>query len=405
MGKLELTFPIFYHSAIKGACSLQQYNCVNVLLNGELKSDSGMSISESTASVYVNGTKPLPKDMIFGILHLSTEEIVRRLQELNFFDVTAIADFVTRLLDIVNISATAKKALLDMRLGEDSEYLFLCEVFRSALKNPTPIKRLTVEEKALIHACRSNSLGDDGQRPSPDDAAHSSDGIKAQTTPPQVEAAPSDSESSPVHQPLQYEKDRRELLRVCKYTAETSAQRRDLMDFCMERFVIREAFIDVDHEDITAVLPHSDDEYAVSLEYRGAMDEIKRYIMRSSHFSKAVSMLIYVVGPESVGLNDVSELTSVIQDKCADEANIIFGVEFDGSIAEGDLCVYLIATLHQKQKEPEKKTEDPGPSEPTRKFEAPFDFDIFGRFREGAEEPEEDISDERDQFPLNLFKD
>ena len=62
MGKLELTFPIFYHCAIKGACSLQQYNCVNVLLNGELKSDSGMSISESTVSVYVNGTKPLPKD-------------------------------------------------------------------------------------------------------------------------------------------------------------------------------------------------------------------------------------------------------------------------------------------------------------------------------------------------------
>ena len=381
MGKLELTFPIFYHCAIKGACSLQQYNCVNVLLNGELKSDSGMSISESTASVYVNGTKPLPKDMIFGILHLSTEEIIRRLQELNFFDVTAIADSVTRLLDIVNISATAKKALLDMRQGEDPEYLFLCEVFRSALKNPTPIKRLTVEEKALIHACRSSSPDDDGQRQFQKDAAHSADEIEDEPVPLQAKTAPSDSVSGLAHQPLQYEKDRRELLRVYQYTAETDAQQRDLMDFCIETFAVRESFINVDQEDITAVLPYDSEEYAVSLEYRGAMDEIKRYIMRSSHFSKAVSILIYIVGPGNVGLNDISELTSVIQDKCADEVNIIFGVEFDDSIAEGDLCVYLVASLRKKQEEAVKKTEDP----------------------KGT--PNEDVPDERDQFPLNLFKD
>ena len=156
MDKLELTFPIFYHCAIKGACSLQQYNCVNVLLNGEPKSDSGISISESTASVYVNGAKPLPKDMIFDILHRPTAEIVRRLRELNFFDVTAIADSMERLLELVDVSAAAKNELLNMRRGEDPEYRFLSEVFRSALKNSPSTKRLIVEEKAQIHACRSS---------------------------------------------------------------------------------------------------------------------------------------------------------------------------------------------------------------------------------------------------------
>ena len=39
MNKIELTFPVFYHCAIKGACALQQYNCVNVLLCGKPKAD------------------------------------------------------------------------------------------------------------------------------------------------------------------------------------------------------------------------------------------------------------------------------------------------------------------------------------------------------------------------------
>ena len=68
MNKIELTFPVFYHCAIKGACALQQYNCVNVLLCGKPKADDSTSISESTASVYVNGAKPLPKDLIFDLL-------------------------------------------------------------------------------------------------------------------------------------------------------------------------------------------------------------------------------------------------------------------------------------------------------------------------------------------------
>ena len=348
MDRLELTFPIFYYCAVKGACSLQQYHGVNVLLNGAPMSDSGIGISESTASVYVNGTKPLPKDMVFGILHLPAEEIVRRLRELNFFDVAMVADSVARLLDFVHISDAAKSALLDIRQGEEQEYRFLCEVFRAALRNPVPAKRLTVEEKALIHACRSNPLGDDGRRPSPDGAAHSADKMEAETVSAQAEAASPDPESSPARQLLQYEKERRELLRVCKYTAETSVQQKDLLDFCIERFALRAALISVDQEDITSILPHGDDEYGVSFECRGAKSEIERYITGSCHFSQAVSILIYIVGPESISINDISELTTAVQDKCTDEANVIFGVEYDGSIAEGDLCVYLIAALRRK---------------------------------------------------------
>ena len=122
MNKIELTFPVFYHCAIKGACALQQYNCVNVLLCGKPKADDSTSISESTASVYVNGAKPLPKDLIFDLLHLPSDEIIRRLKELNFFDVSAIADALERLLEMVSISTSAKEELLKVRQKPGQEY-------------------------------------------------------------------------------------------------------------------------------------------------------------------------------------------------------------------------------------------------------------------------------------------
>ena len=99
------------------------------------------------------------------------------------------------------------------------------------------------------------------------------------------------------------------------------------------------------------------------------------------------------MGTSSVGIFDVSELTSVVQDKCADEVNIIFGVDFDDSLAEGDFCVYLIASLCRKE-EPANKTEDSERSGPSKKDGTA-----------AAEAPAEDITDEADQFPLNLFKD
>ena len=127
MNKIELTFPVFYHCAIKGACALQQYNCVNVLLCGKPKADDSTSISESTASGICKRRQPLPKDLIFDLLHLPSDEIIRRLKELNFFDVSAIADALERLLEMVSISTSAKEELLKVRQKPGQEYQFLCE--------------------------------------------------------------------------------------------------------------------------------------------------------------------------------------------------------------------------------------------------------------------------------------
>ena len=155
MADLQLTFPVFYHCAVKKASPNTQYNAVNLLLTGSIKGYDHSSIPESTASLYVNGTKPLPKDMIYELLHLSDDALFHRLEELNFSDIYAAADAAARLLEIVSISPAAKEQLLAYHT-EKTAYDFLAEVFRTALKNSAfQTVRLRKEDLALIQSCRN----------------------------------------------------------------------------------------------------------------------------------------------------------------------------------------------------------------------------------------------------------
>ena len=158
MQQLELTFPGYYHCAIKKASPITQYNSVNLLLTGSVMMDTTQSIQETAASIYVNGVKPLPKDLIYDLLCRPEEELIRRFRELQFFDASAIADAIARLLTVVNITPSAKDELLSFHTP-GQEYLFLCQVFRAALKNSAfKTQKLEKKDKALIQACRDNAL-------------------------------------------------------------------------------------------------------------------------------------------------------------------------------------------------------------------------------------------------------
>lgn len=385
MARMKLTFPVFYHCAVKGACSLQQYHCVNVLLTGKLKADDSISISESTASVYVNGAKPLPKDLIRDLLHLPSEEIVRRFRELNYFDVSAIADAVARLLDMVDMSPSARDELLRARQGKNAEYAFLCEVFRSALRNPTPTVRLTLQEKAAVRLCRNRAEAADD--PQDDLSKQTVPSEPSEKQPDIAETADTESVSS------QYERQRRELLQVYEYTAETPQQLSYLFDLCVEKMVDQPSMILLDHADVAAVLPREPDEYAVFLECSGNSEEIDAYIRSTTYFKNALSALIYISGSESIGLSEMTAITNSIQSKCLDDANIMFGCGFDASMANGDLCLYLSITLRREKKQAESE-DSSGPCEDTQSGNTSETSDP-----DATEEP-----DENKQFPLNLFR-
>ena len=381
MNKIELTFPVFYHCAIKGACALQQYNCVNVLLCGKPKADDSTSISESTASVYVNGAKPLPKDLIFDLLHLPSDEIIRRLKELNFFDVSAIADALERLLEMVSISTSAKEELLKVRQKPGQEYQFLCEVLCSSLKNPAAITRLTMEEKAIIKACRNNS-----QHFEQTSFSESAYGGPVDKGPGQNSNQHNDpaEESASSETPL--ENQLTDLLSVHKWTAKTPEDLSMIWNFCEAQFLFKNTLINVDHADIASVLPQNDFEFAIFLKFTGATNEIADYIERTEHFSGAISALIFIVGSEDLGIYECDGILKVFQSKCDPDANLVFGVDKDTSFPSGHMCTFIIASLLRNM---EEQTEDHADSveHPTEK----------------SEEQDTEI-DESDLFPLNLFK-
>lgn len=383
MERVALTFPVFYHCAIKGACPLQQYNCVNMLLCGKMKTDDGTSISETTASVYVNGVKPLPKDLIFDLLHLSADEVIRRLKELNFFDVSAIAAALARLLEVVPISLSTKEELLKLSNTPNLEYLFICEVFWAAIKNPASnTTRISREEKDIIKACRDNAplfpippvsesvIDTAAEEPeSPLDGQHGKTDFLHHAEPDSIQTIGNFEE----------------ILHVCKWVAKSSAQREGILDFCNSTVVNAPGLINLDIEDVAAVLPKNDASYAVLLKCEGNIDEVIQYIEHSySHnFSSTISFLLSIEVSTEIDMGEAFTITDTICSKCSPDVNSFIGLRLDEDISPEDIRLYIIASIPVNDSVPESKAEVPHPAN---------------------EVVEVGEVDENDQFPLNLFK-
>lgn len=388
MDKLDLTFPVFYHGAIKGACSLQQYNCVNMLLRGKIKSDDVTCISDAAASVYVNGAKPLPKDLILALLHLPSNEIMRRLKELNFYDVSAVAAAMLRLLENISISASAKKSLLTILDTPGQEYLFLSELFIRSIKNPVPITRLSKAQKNMINAYRS-AMFSHAKRESSDYENTPSEN-SSQPKDPSVESH-YDSENSSNHSESTdfslLQKHFQEMVHACKWVAKTPSERHMIYNYCIYQFVSKSDLISLDEEDIkNALSDPADDVTIVFLSCEGNLVEVSRYLRDTNHVDGAVSVLFYLeTDTDKVSLDDIERLASTVNEKCDKDANFYFTCSLSDDLKSGTIRVYVIARFSAT-----KSTVDNGATKPDNNS---FDH---------AEAPE-DI-DENDQFPLNLFQ-
>ena len=379
MEKLELTFPAFYHGAIKGACPLQQYNCVNLLLRGRVKFEDSMGISEATASVYVNGVKPLPKDLIYELLHLPSHEIIRRLKELNIFDISLIVKSVVKLLEVTSLSLSVRKELLEILDTPDQEYHFLCAVFWCALKNPIGTTRLTKRERDLIKSCRINSTSREKNASAPED--------------PQIQE--SEPAGVATDQPDGFGYDRelvdapaagqfKTVLSVQKWAAQMPAEWQDIYDFSARNVVDQSDFISIDTADLKEILPAPDNIASVLLlKCEGIFEKIVGYIEKSRDFDGAVSALFFLSGQfEPLSLDSLNTVANKIQGHCSPDATIIFGCKLNEKISSDCICLYILASL------PESYIAN------TRDKAGQGDASDL----QGVQE-----SDENDQFPLNLF--
>lgn len=144
MENILFTFPVFYHCVMKNACKLQQYKSVNILLKGYWREDDVTCISPQLVSRYTSGNKPLTKELANAFLNLSEEEIITRLQELQFYDVSSAATALRRLLEHPSIDPALKRSLTDTE-----SYPLLCRALRYAVANTSHTADLTKAQETL----------------------------------------------------------------------------------------------------------------------------------------------------------------------------------------------------------------------------------------------------------------
>ena len=386
MANLQLTFPVFYHCAVKKASPYPQYKVINLLLTGSLASDV---VPESAASLYANGTKPLPKGTIYDLLQLSDQDLYDRFQALNFSDIFVSAEALARLLEVVSISPSAKAQLLRHNLPE-KEYEFLIQVFRAALKNSTfHTVRLNKEDLTLIQSCREpveepvpqtpeepapqtpeapapdeehkdpSSLLDrlkDFQPIDPDDLEKTEPPVRnIGSLRPAIEHGKTDIAESYLKfmaelnesntNPLDPLGDYTDQLLIRTLFPSAQVSRKDLLDAFYSLIDSEEddgpPLIALDYADLMSVVQDADAEDLFVLECMGREEEVLHYLTRQPSLSgvKRAAMVCTLSTDASFELaNDLAE--AVMESMGHDM--IFIGVRLSMEIGEGQACVRLI---------------------------------------------------------------
>lgn len=353
MAHLQLTFPVFYHCAIKKASPYTQYNLVNLLLTGSIKGYDLRSIPESTASLYVNGTKPLPKDMIYELLHLSDDALFHRLEELNFSDIYAAADATARLLEIVSITPAAREQLLEHNT-EETVYDFLIEVFRTALKNSAfHTVRLRKEDLALIQSCR-DPAAPAAERPLPQKAPEPVEkpvrNIGSLSRPSAAKTALTESilqymtelGNSQNVNPLEPLGDYEEHLLIRTLHPSSYASKEDLVkSFYSLLEDDNRPYLSIDYADLMSVVKGADAEALLVLECMGQEDDVLHYLTRQPRLQGVKrAAMISTLHPET-SWEIITNLPSAVQESIGHDF-LLHGGTLSSEIGEGMACVRLL---------------------------------------------------------------
>lgn len=130
---MPLTFATFYTCGIKRSTNLTQRECINLLLKGNLGSDSINILSDSVCSHYAKGSKPLTSDLRVELLNLTKDETINRLNKINIQNFTVVANALCALVMDSSLPENGKETLLKYYDPKD-ELSFIAEVFLSCLK-------------------------------------------------------------------------------------------------------------------------------------------------------------------------------------------------------------------------------------------------------------------------------
>lgn len=170
MPKMPLSFPVFYHCAVKGKTNLPQYDAVRILLLGNtreaaaaeieiaIKSDvlpsrrSTIDISDADAANYVSGKKSIKKDVFAEVVDLSVEEAEDRLERLGIQDITGITEALKHLIDNLDLKPDIREQLLSS--DHEGKFTLAANMFLMSIRYPRKqLVPLSESDKNLISFC------------------------------------------------------------------------------------------------------------------------------------------------------------------------------------------------------------------------------------------------------------
>lgn len=361
MAHLPLTFPVFYHCAIKNNHKKSQKDAVNLLLTGYPADTPGFGIKDTMVSNYVSGRKPLSGSKVNELQNLSADALSDRLKALNFFDVFTTRDAVVRLLEVVSINPSIKEQLLEYD-EPGLEYLFLSEVFRTAVNAPDDhIVPLRPEDFDLIRSCREPDYRkpEDLSPAEPDDAPPDPVPEKAPpirnigVLPPSIKHGKTYLTESFLNYTAQWKEEENanpleplgnyeDSLSTRILTPSAYVTKEDLVDAFFSIMDSDEPILDpIDYADLTAIAWDSTPENICVLECMGREEEVLHYLTCQPRLSGTKGAAMISVLSPYASLEFPLHLASAVQESLGHDT-MIFGTRLERDIIDDLACVWIL---------------------------------------------------------------
>lgn len=357
MDILFLNFPTFFHSAIKSNTSLPQFNAVSVMLLGDVREKcTEDSIDDPSVSGYVNGKKPIRKSILMPLLAISHEEVVRRLYMLGIQDIQRMVDALTTLIgEVINLSNTAKAPLLALAEKTGADYDFVAEVFLAAVKCPPAFtRRLSREMIQHLH-----SLGGVKQFTSIPISLDPSK-VTQETVSNSEDISGPDIQEENAHVPIGF---LQEVMEVSiSYRSLTIPEDKETaINYFLGAYSSTSSVIELDYADAASIISETEGYHYSLVELRGTRQSITFEFSRWEKLPNCTGCIVELEMPFDMGLDDVSEIVSHIENLIHKDANFILGVKIAQEFLTDQAHVCAIFQMRDTLSEsiPTKKSGDP----------------------------------------------
>ncbi len=419
--RYPFSFPVLYQSVFKYASSYDQVLSVHALFFGEIidKDNYINRIAAGTITEYVKAKRVIRADLVDAVCNFSDEELKHRIEILKFQDISAVIEAIKRLLRMVHISNALREELLEEADATTDKVLFVGKIFQQSIKCPFLKMNFKSADKEYFDAIwygyeieedtievnnKPTDAVDDQKKMSRQQEASSKVNEKQEEAKQEDEPQGTSTEESATTKELIFEDKLDELVYLIK---QANADKENVFNFkggnygieCFEvnlpedyhsliKFISpiygeELGLINLDIADLMTSLSLDVESRTIKEgnlfltkikgSYNQCMDLVNWVVWKE----KAISVTIHITGNDSLGLDNIYELSHAVIDRCDGDALALFGVSIETDMKDEEIEMRIALRYDPNWKEA-KQEEAPTPETNTPKND--FDFNLSDYF-------------------------